>query len=269
MIGGSILMVFCLFMISITTPEHYYQVCIFTFPIFTYLTNILFKLFLSQGLGIGMAVGIIYIPSLGILSHYFQRHRALALGIAASVGCHFLLFIFTLITEPGLCFWWSCSPHYAEFFVSRISWVSLRCKSQCWIDRCPSHNFSASHETAIPWPTNYEEGPKYSQQLSGFPLRHPLRYYDFRVSHLLSNFISVIFDRRRRTTLVYCGMYYPIFFLQLDAIENHIAPQLAFYTVQRFYFVRWLYPDDILFLIDYDLKWIQCCRPCHSKLACA
>ena len=154
-------MVFCILMISITTPEHYYQACIFTCPTSTDLTNIPSKLFLSQGLGIGLAVGITYIPALGIISHYFQRRRALALGIAASVGYHLPLFTFTLIIVPGLCFWRSDSSHYAESFVSRISWVSLRCKSQCWIDRWASHNFPASHETAIP--TKYEEGRKYTQ----------------------------------------------------------------------------------------------------------
>ena len=116
-------MVFCLFMISITTPEHYFQACIFTFQTLTDLTNIVFKLFLSQGLGIGIAVGMMYIPALGIISHYFQRHRALALGIATTVGCHPLLFMFALITKPGFCFWRSNSPHYAESFISRISWV--------------------------------------------------------------------------------------------------------------------------------------------------
>ena len=136
MIGGSILMVFCIFMISVTKPEQYYQACIFTSPTSTDLTNIPPKLFLSQGLGIGIAVGITYIPSIGIISHYFQRRRALALGIATSVGCHPLLFMFTLIiTEPGLCFWRSDSPHYTEFSVSWIRWVSLRCKNQCWIGR--------------------------------------------------------------------------------------------------------------------------------------
>jgi MCP family monocarboxylic acid transporter-like MFS transporter 10 len=117
MICGSVLMVFCLYMISITKPEHYYQACIFTSPTFTDLTNIPFKLLLSQGFGIGIAVGIMYIPALGIISHYFKRRRALALGIATTVGCHPLLFMFTLITEPGLCFWRSDSPHYAESFV--------------------------------------------------------------------------------------------------------------------------------------------------------
>jgi hypothetical protein len=216
-------MVFCLFMISITTPEHYYQACIFTFPTFTDLTNIPFKLFLSQGLGIGIAVGITYIPALGILSHYFQRHRALALGIAASVSCHPLLFMFALITEPGLCFWRSDSPHYAESFVSRISWVSLRCKSQCWIGRWPSHNFSASHETAIP--TKYEESCKYSQQLSSFPLRHPLRYYDFRVSYLLSSFISLVLTgaAERHLFFLACTTLYFFSNLMLSRTASHLS----------------------------------------------
>ena len=77
-------------------------------------------------------------------------------------------------------------------------------------------------------------------------------------------------DNRRRTTLIFAGSYYPIFFLQLNAIKNGIAPQLAFYTVQH----RFILSDDYIFTqhslsIDYNLEWIQCCRPCHSKLACA
>jgi MCP family monocarboxylic acid transporter-like MFS transporter 10 len=32
----------------------------------------------------GLALGMIYIPSLAIIGHYFQRRRALAMGIAAS-----------------------------------------------------------------------------------------------------------------------------------------------------------------------------------------
>ena len=49
-------------------------------------THPLFKVFFAQGLGLGAAIGITYIPGLGVIAHYFQRRRALALGIAASVG---------------------------------------------------------------------------------------------------------------------------------------------------------------------------------------
>lgn len=41
-------------------------------------------MFLSQGFGVGLAIGMTYIPSLGVISHYFQRRRALVMGIAAS-----------------------------------------------------------------------------------------------------------------------------------------------------------------------------------------
>ncbi|KAG6872566.1 hypothetical protein C0995_008839 [Termitomyces sp. Mi166 len=66
MIGGSLLLVFCIFMVSLSQQGQYYQI------------------FLAQGLGIGTAVGITYVPCVSILSHYFHRRRALAMGIAVS-----------------------------------------------------------------------------------------------------------------------------------------------------------------------------------------
>lgn len=44
------------------------------------------QLFLAQGLGMGIAVGAMYIPSLGIIAHYFQKRRSLALGLATTVS---------------------------------------------------------------------------------------------------------------------------------------------------------------------------------------
>ena len=35
-----------------------------------------------------------------------------------------------------------------------------------------------------------------------------------------------------RTVLILAGLYYPIYFIQLNAIKNGINPQLAFYTVR-------------------------------------
>ncbi|RDB17187.1 Riboflavin transporter MCH5 [Hypsizygus marmoreus] len=66
MIGGSILHAFSFFMLSLSHKNSYYQV------------------FLSQGLGSGLASGMTYIPSLAVVSHYFQRHRPLAMGVVAS-----------------------------------------------------------------------------------------------------------------------------------------------------------------------------------------
>ncbi|KAI0752945.1 major facilitator superfamily domain-containing protein [Daedaleopsis nitida] len=65
-IAGSILHVFSIFMLSLTHRDQYYQV------------------FLAQGVGVGLGVGLLFIPSLSIVSHHFRNRRALATGIAVS-----------------------------------------------------------------------------------------------------------------------------------------------------------------------------------------
>lgn len=42
------------------------------------------KILVCQGIGNGVAFGMVYVPSFGIIAHYFRRRRALAMGIAAS-----------------------------------------------------------------------------------------------------------------------------------------------------------------------------------------
>jgi len=126
MIGGFVLFEFCLFMISISKPEQYYQVIglyHLQSPAVS-LTNL--KLFLTQGLGMGIAIGIMYIPALGIVSHYFQKRRALAIGLATSVGAFPLTCsIDSSKDDVGLCIRRGDPPHHAKCMVSRPSWISL------------------------------------------------------------------------------------------------------------------------------------------------
>ncbi|KAI0653724.1 MFS general substrate transporter [Cubamyces menziesii] len=65
-ICGSILLVFSIFMLSLVQQNQFYQV------------------FLAQGLGIGLGVGLLFLPSLSIVSHHFRRRRALATGLVVS-----------------------------------------------------------------------------------------------------------------------------------------------------------------------------------------
>ncbi|KIY48802.1 mycorrhiza-upregulated monocarboxylate permease [Fistulina hepatica ATCC 64428] len=67
-IVGSLLNVFCMFMLSLARNNQYYQI------------------FLCQGIGIGLSSGLIYIPALTISSRYFSRRRALTMGIIAAGG---------------------------------------------------------------------------------------------------------------------------------------------------------------------------------------
>lgn len=53
-------------MLSLAQPNQFYQV------------------FLSQGICVGIGAGLLYIPSIAVISHYFQRRRVLAMSIVAS-----------------------------------------------------------------------------------------------------------------------------------------------------------------------------------------
>ncbi|KAI0780298.1 MFS general substrate transporter, partial [Fomes fomentarius] len=64
--AGSILQSFSLFMHSLAKPDAYYQIL------------------LSQGIAAGIGAGMLYVPSIAILSHYFRKRRALAMTLVAS-----------------------------------------------------------------------------------------------------------------------------------------------------------------------------------------
>jgi len=65
-IAGCTLFVFSLFMLSLAKEDHYYQI------------------FLSQGVGMGLALGLTFIPTVSITTHHFSKRRALASGISLS-----------------------------------------------------------------------------------------------------------------------------------------------------------------------------------------
>ncbi|KAG1807021.1 major facilitator superfamily domain-containing protein [Suillus subaureus] len=65
-IVGSSLQSFCLFMLSWSKPDQYYQI------------------FFSQGLGLGIAFGLLYIPSMAVISHHFRQRRTLVMTFVAT-----------------------------------------------------------------------------------------------------------------------------------------------------------------------------------------
>ncbi|KAG2074479.1 MFS general substrate transporter [Suillus decipiens] len=66
MITGSFLQSFSLFMLSFSKPDQYYQI------------------FISQGLGLGIATGLMDIPSLAVISHHFRRRRTVVMTFVAA-----------------------------------------------------------------------------------------------------------------------------------------------------------------------------------------
>ncbi len=58
-------------MLSLAKPHEFYQ------------------FLLAQGFGMGMGMGCMFLPALSIMSHYFRRRRAVAMGIvvASAFSC--------------------------------------------------------------------------------------------------------------------------------------------------------------------------------------
>jgi MFS family permease len=63
LLTGSVIYIFSIFMLSLAEPHHYYQ-------------NLL-----SQGVGMGIGMGMMFLPCLTITSHYFRVKRSMAMGI--------------------------------------------------------------------------------------------------------------------------------------------------------------------------------------------
>lgn len=65
-IGALLLYIFSYYILSLAQPNEYYQV------------------FLAQGIGARIALGLIFLPAVGVTTHHFRRQKGLATGIVIS-----------------------------------------------------------------------------------------------------------------------------------------------------------------------------------------
>ncbi|EIN07491.1 MFS general substrate transporter [Punctularia strigosozonata HHB-11173 SS5] len=177
-IGGSVLIVFSLFMLSITHMNHYYQV------------------FLAQGVGLGVGLGMVYVPSLGIAAHYFQRRRALMMGLVSSGapigGIIHPIMLNKLFNNPSIGF-------HTGVRVNAAMIAGLLLIANAFMR---------------PRLVNKKTGAFVPASL--------LRQFATDTPYLLT-VLSI--------TLVLFGLFFPQFYIQLDAIEHHVDSTFAFYTV--------------------------------------
>ncbi|KAE9387169.1 MFS general substrate transporter [Gymnopus androsaceus JB14] len=175
MIGGAILESFCLFMLSLTKPNQFYQV------------------FLSQGVGAGLGAGMMYVPSMAVVSHYFRKRRALAMTIVAS-GSSLGSIIHPIMLNNLL------GPlGFAKAARANAGLVSGLLLIAC-----------ASMRTRLP--------P--SPAPIGF--REALVKFSKDRAYVCATAGMMIFS---------IGYYYPLFYIQLDASLHGINPSLVFYSL--------------------------------------
>ncbi|KAJ7347874.1 MFS general substrate transporter [Mycena albidolilacea] len=174
--GGSFLIVLSLFMLSLARPNQFYQV------------------FLAQGIANGVGSAMTYVPCVAVVSHHFQKRRALAMTIVASgssLGAviHPIMLNHTLRSQLGF----GNAVRASAGLIGGLLIIS------CLLMR-----------TRLP-PS--KQPSNLSQSLWKFARDKPY------MSGTLGIGIYTI------------GFYYPLFYLQLDAIKHGIDPTFAFYAI--------------------------------------
>ncbi|KAJ7820545.1 MFS general substrate transporter [Mycena leptocephala] len=174
--GGSILMCFSLFMLSLCKPDQFYQI------------------FLAQGLGVGLGAGALYVPSVAIVAHYFQRRRPLAMSIVSSGSAlgaviHPIMLNNTLRSPLGF----GNAVRASAGLVSGLQLVA------CVLMR-----------------------PRLPPSKTQPPFWSSLRRFSADAPYVLASVGLSVYT---------VGFYFPIFYLQLDAVTHGIDETFSFYAL--------------------------------------
>ncbi|KIL66114.1 hypothetical protein M378DRAFT_75796 [Amanita muscaria Koide BX008] len=170
-----------LFMLSLSKENQYYQI------------------FLAQGVCFGISVGLTYSPSLAIISHYFNKRRALAIGLASGGSA------LGAIVHPILL---------NRLFNSRVGFSN-------------GIRISASITLSLLIVATVISKPRLRpKNVNHLPLLELLQdpAYIFLA-------ISIF--------LAFGGLFFPVFYLQLDAISHHVDKGLAFYVLSILNAANW------------------------------
>ncbi|KAJ7159022.1 major facilitator superfamily domain-containing protein [Mycena crocata] len=174
--GGSLLLCFSLFMLSLCKPEQLYQI------------------FLAQGLGAGIGAGTVYVPSVAVVSHYFQRRRALAMTIVAS-GSSFGAVIHPIMLNNTL----RSKLGFANAVRASAGLISGLLLIACVL-----------MHPRLPPPQSHP------------PFWRTVRKFGRDRVYVLATLGMTIFS---------VGFYFPLFYLQLDAVTHGINETLSFYSL--------------------------------------
>ncbi|KAG1887485.1 major facilitator superfamily domain-containing protein [Suillus fuscotomentosus] len=152
------------------------------------------KIFLSQGLGLGIASGLVYIPTMAVISHHFRRRRTLVMTFVATgspLGAiiHPIMLNNLLNGPLGFANGVRVSAGFTSLFLLTAC-LSMRTRLD---PPATPVNYIAVARKCI---------------------------YDVPFMLLIAG-----------TFLLQTGFYYPLFFFQLDSIKHGISVKFSFYSL--------------------------------------
>ncbi|QRV80924.1 major facilitator superfamily transporter [Ceratobasidium sp. AG-Ba] len=174
--AGSVLYVFSLFMLSLAKENQYYQV------------------FLPQAVGLGIGVGLLFLPSLGVISHHFSKRRSFATGIVTTgTSCGGVIFPI-MLNKLFQRFGFANGVRASAFVVLGLLIIA----NLLMRTRLPPKSKGAQ----VPPP-------------------------DFKAIMTDSAYLLTILG----AFLILLGLFFPIFYLQLFAVVHGLDETLAFYSL--------------------------------------
>ncbi|KIM43683.1 hypothetical protein M413DRAFT_68867 [Hebeloma cylindrosporum] len=177
LLSGSIIYLLSIFMLSLAQPHHYYQ-------------NLL-----SQGVGMGVGMGIMFIPALTITSHYFQERRSMAMGVVISGS-----------SLGGVIY-----PVLLNNIFQRTSGFKWGVRGVAFMDLCLLLIANFIMRTRLP--------PKQKVTSGG----------DTTFSDVLKDVPFLIYTFG--TFMVFWGVFVPFFYLQLYAALHGVDPIFTKYSI--------------------------------------
>ncbi|KAJ6473856.1 MFS general substrate transporter [Mycena sanguinolenta] len=160
------------------------------------------KIFLAQGIGMGIGIALTFLPSITILSHHFKRHRALASGIALS-GSSIGAAIFPIVLKEENLLYLHI-PHLGFATAIRVSGAVLK---PCLV---VGNLLMRTHLPPKPQRLSIAEAMERAKSFFADP---PY------VWCILGFFLGFI------------GLYFPVVYIQLFSLQHGINPSIAFYSV--------------------------------------
>ncbi|KAI0682403.1 MFS general substrate transporter [Cytidiella melzeri] len=173
--GGAFFLSFALFMLSLAEPDSFYQI------------------FLSQGICGGIGAGLMYLPSIAVVSHHFHKRRTLAMSIVAS-GSSFGSIIHPIMLNNTLD-----KLGFGNAVRASAGVVTGMLLIGCMLLR-PRLPPSNKHIALIPAAKKFVRDPPY-----------------------VLGTVGLFFFT--------AGFYYVMYYLQLDAVVHNVGKSFAFYSL--------------------------------------
>ncbi|KAK7044474.1 MFS general substrate transporter [Favolaschia claudopus] len=175
-ICGGLLFTFSVFMLSLAKPGQYYQI------------------FLAQGVGMGVGLGLTFLPTLGIVVHHFKNKRGLASGIVLSGS------------STGATIF----PIMFNHLIPKLGFGGTIRATAAIIPPCLVVG-NLLMRTRLPSRRNRPAGP--SVNVKAF----------FAEAEYIWAILGLFFSA--------LGVYFPIIYIQLFSVQHKVDNTLAFYSV--------------------------------------